>query len=46
VLEQNGGDGKSFTGIVSGFHIDTAGAHLNVGGHDVLLADITEVHAT
>jgi hypothetical protein len=45
VLEQNGGDGSSLTGIVTGIHVTTDGPQLEIDGRDVPLASVMEVQA-
>ena len=45
VLEQNGGDGQSLTGIVTGIHITSDGPQLEIDGRDVPLASVMEVQA-
>ena len=44
-LEQNGGDGQSLTGIVSGVKITADGPQLEIDGRDVPLASVMEVQA-
>ena len=45
VLEQNGGDGQSLTGIVTGIKVTADGPQLEIGGRDVPLSSVTEVQA-
>ena len=45
VLEQNGGDGTSLTGIVTGMHITADGPQLAIDGQRLPLASVTEVQA-
>ena len=45
VLEQNGGDGQSLTGVVTGIRITADGPLLQVDGRDVPLASVMEVQA-
>ena len=45
VLEQNGGNGQSLTGRVTGIRITADGPQLQVDGRDVPLASVTEVQA-
>ena len=45
VLEQNGGDGSSLAGVVTGIHITADGPLLQIGGRDVPLASVMEVQA-
>jgi flagellar basal-body rod modification protein FlgD len=45
VLEQNGGDGTSLTGVVTGIHITADGPQLEIDGRDVPLASVMEVQA-
>jgi flagellar basal-body rod modification protein FlgD len=45
VLEQNGGDGTSLAGIVTGIHITADGPQLEIDGRDVPLASVMEVQA-
>jgi len=45
VLAQNGGDGHTLTGIVTGVHITADGPQLEIDGRDVPLASVTEVQA-
>ena len=45
VLEQNGGDGTSLSGIVTGIHITADGPQLEIDGRDVPLASVMEVQA-
>ena len=45
VLSQNGGDGQTLTGIVTGVHITADGPQLQIDGRDVPLASVTEVQA-
>ena len=44
-FEQNGGDGQSLTGIVTGVHITSDGPQLEIDGRDVPLASVMEVQA-
>jgi flagellar basal-body rod modification protein FlgD len=45
VLAQDGGDGQTLTGIVTGVHVTTDGPQLEIDGRDVPLASVTEVQA-
>jgi flagellar basal-body rod modification protein FlgD len=45
VLEQNGGDGSSLSGVVTGIKITADGPTLTIGGRDVPLASVMEVQA-
>ena len=45
VLEQNGGDGQSLTGVVTGIQITADGPQLQIDGRDVPLASVMEVQA-
>jgi flagellar basal-body rod modification protein FlgD len=45
MLEQNGGDGDSLAGVVTGIKITADGPLLQVGGRDVPLASVMEVQA-
>ena len=45
VLAQNGGDGQTLTGIVTGVHITADGPQLQIDGRDVPLSSVTEVQA-
>jgi len=45
VLAQNGGDGQTLAGIVTGVHITADGPQLQIDGRDVPLASVTEVKA-
>ncbi len=45
VLAQNGGDGHTLTGIVTGVHVTADGPQLEIDGRDVPLASVTEVQA-
>jgi len=45
VLEQNGGDGSSLSGVVTGIHITADGPQLEIDGRDVPLASVMEVQA-
>jgi len=45
VLAQNGGDGHTLTGVVTGIHVTTDGPQLEIDGRDVPLASVTEVQA-
>jgi flagellar basal-body rod modification protein FlgD len=45
VLEQNGGDGSSLSGVVTGIRITADGPLLQIGGRDVPLASVMEVQA-
>src|SRR4051812_9796350 len=45
VLEQNGGDGQSLGGAVTGIKITADGPLLQIGGRDVPLASVMEVQA-
>ena len=45
VLEQNGGDGQTLTGIVTGIHVTADGPQLEIDGRDVPLSSVTEVQA-
>jgi flagellar basal-body rod modification protein FlgD len=45
VLAQNGGDGHTLTGIVTGIQVTTDGPQLQIDGRDVPLASVTEVAA-
>lgn len=45
VLEQNGGDGTSLAGVVTGIHITADGPQLEIDGRDVPLASVMEVQA-
>jgi hypothetical protein len=45
IREQDGGDGSSFTGIVTAIKVDpTNGALLHIGDKDVPLSNITDIH--
>jgi flagellar basal-body rod modification protein FlgD len=44
VLEQNGGDGQTLTGVVTGIQITADGPLLQIDGRSVPLSAITEVH--
>jgi flagellar basal-body rod modification protein FlgD len=45
VLEQNGGDGQSLTGIVTGIKVTSSGPQLEIDGRDVPMSSVTEVQA-
>jgi flagellar basal-body rod modification protein FlgD len=45
VLEQNGGDGQTLTGVVTGIHITADGPQLQIDGRSVPLSAVTEVQA-
>jgi flagellar basal-body rod modification protein FlgD len=45
VLEQNGGDGSTLAGVVTGIRITADGPLLQIGGRDVPLASVMEVQA-
>lgn len=45
VLEQNGGDGRSLTGVVTGIQITVDGPLLQIDGRSVPLSAVTEVQA-
>lgn len=45
MLEQNGGDGQSLAGIVTGIHVTADGPQLQIGGRDVPLSSVMEVQA-
>jgi flagellar basal-body rod modification protein FlgD len=45
MLEQNGGDGQTLAGVVTGIHITTDGPQLQVDGRDVPLSSVMEVQA-
>lgn len=45
VLEQNGGDGQTLTGLVTGIHITADGPQLQIDGRSVPLSAVTEVQA-
>ena len=45
VLEQNGGDGQTLSGIVTGIKITADGPQLQIDGRSVPLASVTEVQA-
>jgi flagellar basal-body rod modification protein FlgD len=45
VLQQDGGDGHTLTGIVTGIHVTSAGPQLEIDGRDVPLSSVTEVQA-
>ena len=45
VLEQNGGDGTSLSGVVTGIKITADGPTLTIGGRDIPLASVMEVQA-
>ena len=45
VLEQNGGDGNSLAGVVTGIHVTSDGPELEIDGRDVPLSAVTEVQA-
>jgi len=45
VLQQNGGDGSSLAGVVTGIRITADGPLLQIGGRDVPLASVMEVQA-
>jgi flagellar basal-body rod modification protein FlgD len=44
VFDQNGSDGKSVTGIVTGVRFTIDGPMLSIGGKEYALTDVTEVH--
>jgi flagellar basal-body rod modification protein FlgD len=45
VTEQNGNDGNTATGIVTGIHMTSDGPMLVIGGREIPLASITDVQA-
>jgi flagellar basal-body rod modification protein FlgD len=45
VLEQDGGDGQSLTGVVTGIHVTADGPQLEIDGRDVPLSSVMEVQA-
>ncbi len=45
VLEQNGGDGQSLTGIVTGVKVTSSGPQLEIDGSDIPMSAVTEVQA-
>jgi flagellar basal-body rod modification protein FlgD len=45
VLEQNGGDGQTLTGVVTGIHITADGPQLQIDGRSIPLSAVTEVQA-
>jgi len=45
VLEQNGGNGQTLSGIVTGVKVTADGPQLEIDGRDVPLASVTEVQA-
>ena len=45
MLEQNGGDGQTLAGVVTGIHITTDGPQLQIDGRDVPLSSVMEVQA-
>jgi flagellar basal-body rod modification protein FlgD len=45
VLEQNGGNGQTLSGIVTGIHITADGPQLQIDGRSVPLSAVTEVQA-
>ena len=45
VREQNGGDGQTLSGIVTGIKITVDGPQLQIDGRSVPLASVTEVQA-
>ncbi len=45
VIEQNGGNGQSLTGVVTGIRITEDGPRLQVDGRDVPLSSVMEVQA-
>jgi flagellar basal-body rod modification protein FlgD len=45
VLEQNGGNGQTLTGIVTGIHITADGPQLQIDGRSIPLTAVTEVQA-
>ena len=45
VLEQNGGDGQTLTGIVTGIKVTADGPQLEIDGRAIPLASVTEVQA-
>jgi flagellar basal-body rod modification protein FlgD len=46
VREQNGSDGQTRTGIVTGIRINADGAHVQIDGDDVPVSSVTQVNAT
>jgi len=45
VAEQNGSDGKSATGVVTGIHLTADGPKLVIGGREIPLASVTDVQS-
>jgi len=45
VLQQDGGDGQTLSGIVTGIHVTSNGPQLEIDGRDVPLSSVTEVQA-
>ena len=45
VAEQNGNDGNSATGIVTGIHMTTDGPQLVIGGQNIPLTSVSDVHS-
>jgi flagellar basal-body rod modification protein FlgD len=45
VLQQDGGDGQTLSGIVTGIHVTSDGPQLEIDGRDVPLSSVTEVQA-
>jgi hypothetical protein len=45
VLEQNGGDGQTLTGVVTGIQITADGPQLQIDGRSIPLSAVTEVQA-
>ena len=45
MLEQNGGDGQTLAGVVTGIHITADGPQLQIDGRDVPLSSVMEVQA-
>ena len=45
VAEQNGNDGNTATGVVTGIHITTDGPQLVIGGKDIPLTSISDVES-
>ncbi len=46
VFDQNGTDGKTVTGVVTGAQFTSSGPLLTIGGKQYALADVTEVHVS
>ena len=44
VYSQNGSDGRSATGVVTGARFTINGPLLSIGGKEYSLSDVTEVH--